>query len=142
MVNWLLVSEEESDRAFEDDALIANFESESEEIAYEKLDAFLIMAIKRACTDVLGQDAEDHVYHLEDWWPNHTRYLSVSADYCSCDLIVKLHSLLTEEFSLYRIQLVVDSNLTVEGSPEIGAMTIYSDRIVVEKSVSDRLDFK
>ena len=140
MENWYVVSEAKSDQLFSDDAMIAEFATEGDESAYEKRDSFLIVLIKRACEEALGSVADIHVYHIEDWWPNHTRYVSVSAEYCTREFILMLQSLLTEEFSNYRIQLIVDSNLAVDESPELGALTIYADRVIVEDRVAKTLN--
>ena len=139
MLNWRSVPADVADQSFSDDALIANFDTDSQESAYEKHDSLLIVLIKRVCREILGDESDVHSYHIEDWWPNHTRYISVSADYCTRGLIVALNSLLTDEFSNYRIQVIVDSDLSVDGSPELGALTIYADRIIVEDPVNERL---
>ena len=138
-MKWLTVTAEESDRAFGEDALIAEFENDAEESAYEKLDSFLIALIKRKCEEVLGDNAATHTHHVEDWWPNHTRYVYVSIAHCSRELILALHSLLSEEFENYRIQLLADSDLSAEESTQIGAMVIYADRILVESDVAVQL---
>ena len=136
---WQSVTANVADQVFNDDALIAEFATDSDEASYEKHDSFLIVLIKRACKDVLGPIADVHTYHIEDWWPNHTRYISVSADHCTRQLIMALHSLLTGEFLSYRIQVIVDADLSVDGSPEIGALTIYADRIIVEDRLNETL---
>lgn len=134
------VSKEQFDAAFDQDACIAELTSPEEETAYERQDSFLIHLIKRACREVLGVLADRHVHHLEDWWPNHTRYVYVSRAYATWQLIEKLRSLLTDDFGAWRIQVVVSENLTADVGEdiEVGSLVIYCDRIVMESAVASQ----
>jgi hypothetical protein len=138
MTEWQYVNPGEFDRAFSDDADIVEFVSEAEETDYEKHDSFLIELIKQVCSSVLDDSADVHTHHLEDWWPNRTRYLYVSSEFCTQQLLAKLHGLLTDEFAAYRIQVLVNEDLTLDSGREIGALVIYADRIVVEHDVATR----
>lgn len=124
MTEWQYVEPGEFDRAFSDDADIVEFASDAEESDYEKHDAFLIELIKRACISVLDNLAESHTDHTEDWWPNRTRYLYVSAEFCTPRLIDKLQDLLPDEFARCRIQIVANEDLTLDSGREIGALVI------------------
>ena len=137
MTHWQLVSPEEFDAAFSEDALVAEFADEAAEHAYVDRDTRLIKAIKGTCSLVAGTDADEHVHHLEDWWPNHTRYVYVSAKLCSNVLISALRALLVGEFTKYRIPVIANHDLTDDKDQEVGALVIYTDRAVVETRVAN-----
>ena len=132
MTQWHQLSPSDCDKAFDQGAIIADFNHELEEEAYEKRDSRLIELLKHKCQELLGASADSHTYHLEDWWPNHTRYISLSAQVCTPAMILGLQSLLTGEFANYRIQLVVEQDLTNSDSSQLGALVVYPDRILVE----------
>jgi len=137
------VPKERFNIAFDQDAYIAEFTSSGEEAAYERQDSFLIYLIKRACREMLGVEADRHVHHLEDWWPNHTRYVYFSRAYVTWPLVEKLRSLLTDDFELWRIQVVVSEDLTaaVGEDIEVGSLVIYCDRIVMDLAVASGCSF-
>jgi hypothetical protein len=137
-MKWCRVSPQDFDASFEMKALIAEFGDDSDEAAYEGKDAFLIELIKYKCKSELGEALEEHTYHLYDWWPNHTRYIGVSADYCTPTLILALQGLLADEFSDYRIQVIVHEDLRGNGEDETGALCVYSDSVIVEHKVAER----
>lgn len=135
----IVVTPEKFDDLFNEDAQIAEFSSPAEEEAYERRDAFLIHLIKKLVAEQFGSDADRTPHIVEDWWPNHTRYLEMVPRQCSKPFLQSLHELLTDEFANYRVQICVYENM-FKGSTYIGSMVIYADRIVIESALSDRLD--
>jgi hypothetical protein len=134
----IVVTPEKFDELFDEDANIAKFSSPAEEAAYEKRDSFLIHLIKKLVNDHFGLETEGALYILEDWWPNHTRYLDMVPGQCTLPFLQALHELLTEEFSDYRIQICVYAN-PMEGTTYIGSIALYARRLVIEAALHHHL---
>jgi hypothetical protein len=98
----------------------------------------LIHLIVRAVAKHLGktiEEAEQVVGH--DWWVDRTRCLWLEASQCTAQLLADLHSLLSDEYTEWRITVGVSED--EPSSEDIGQLVIYPDRIVVEKDVFNRL---
>ncbi len=122
---------------FDQEVKIAEFTSVHEKSAYEKRDSFLIHLIKRSIAEHFEQ-GDDGPYVLEDWWPDHTRYLELAPLHTTKRFLTSLHDLLTEEFAHWRIQLCVYEDSTL-GDTYIGSMVLYADHILVETKLDKRL---
>jgi hypothetical protein len=127
-------------RVFKETANIATFESERDEQEYERRDAVLIEAIKAACADVLGPKLSDSVHHLEDWWPNHTRYIDCNQSVFSAPLVQSLRSLLNGDYRSYRIQIVVYRDM-MEGETMLGSLVLYREWALADRALYDEFAF-
>ena len=135
-IAWVEVTPAEFDTSMKWDATTAEFSTDRTEEIYVDNDSELIEIIKRTCREVLGDVADEHTYHLYDWWPNHTRYVTLSKDVCSLQLIVKLRSCLTGTFKDYRIQILVVDDLPNDDHEAIGSLAINSNRVVIENAAA------
>lgn len=133
-----VVTHEKFDELIDEGAKIAEFSSPAEEAAYERRDSFLIHLIKRLVNEHFSLVADSTPYVLEDWWPNHTRYLDMVPGQCTLPFLQALHELLTGEFSAYRIQICVYED-PMEGTTYIGSIMLYADRLIIETALDDRL---
>lgn len=127
---------EEFDRIFRDTAVIAEFADEPDEEEYVSADSALIEEIKRTSFRLLPKH-EELVHHIEDWWPNHTRYVECSWSAFDLRMIRGLQALLSGRFEGWRIQIVVYENM-YEGSSQIGSIVIASDWSLIDRALFDR----
>jgi hypothetical protein len=137
-VNTQIVSPEQFDKRFNDEANIADFASDQDESDYVERDSFLVYLIKREVQKHFGSDAADSVHILEDWWPNHTRYLDMTPLQCTPAFLIDVHTLLVGDFSDYRVQICVYGDI-LAGASIVGAMVMYTNRIVIEQRLYDVL---
>jgi hypothetical protein len=101
---------------------------------------FLIHLIKRIVEESLGARSERMPCVVEDWWPNHTRYIELELAQCTVPFLEALHALLADEFRNYRIQLCVYED-QMKGTTYIGSLALYADNIVIEDELNKRLGF-
>ena len=73
--NQQIVSPEQFDGHFREQALIAEFPNEDAEAEYERRDSFLIHLIRREVTEHFGPESGDSPFVGDDWWPDHTRHM-------------------------------------------------------------------
>lgn len=105
-MEYHIVDETEFDEIFERTAVIADLKSEQDEEAYVRLDQEMIDRIAAICSSISAPDQDLTFQQLEDWWPNHTRYLYVAISCFSGHLLRLLHQLIRERPD-WRIQVVV-----------------------------------
>ena len=129
-----VVSPKEFDKAFKEEALIAEFASSREEEAYERKDAALIRRIRKEIRQHFGRNAKQQPYVLDDWWPNHTRYIDVTPAHCTPAFLIALRQLLNDKHKDFRIQICVYEDY-MEGTTYIGSMALYRDRVLIEKKL-------
>lgn len=129
-----VVSPDEFDRLFREQALIADVSDKKSEVEYERRDSFLISLIRREVERHFGTDEDGTPFVGDDWWPDHTRHMELTPDHCSREFIGSLRSLLTGEFCDYRIQLCVYSD-TMDGEKYIGSMALYAEHALIEKKL-------
>ncbi|WP_035615963.1 hypothetical protein [Haloferula sp. BvORR071] len=93
--------------------------------------------IEDACRGVFGvQDMEPHVYISDNWWPDHTRHIEVSAESFQQPLFEALRALLVAEFGEWRIQVVVYRD-PMAGTTMIGSVLIWSDKLIIDRALYD-----
>jgi hypothetical protein len=132
-----IVSPKKFDELLKEEAKIAEFSSPAEETAYEKRDAFLIYLIQQLVAEhFAAADKKPHI--LEDWWPDHTRFLDMALVQYTEPFVIALHGLLTDEFADYRIQICVYDD-PLESKTYIGSLALYADRLVIEKALDKRV---
>jgi len=129
-----VVSPKEFDKLFHEEALIAEFSSDREEEEYERRDASLIRLIRKEIRLYFGRNARQQPYVLDDWWPNHTRYVDVTPAHCTAPFLIALGQLLNNDYTDYRIQICVYED-TMDGTTYIGSMALYKDRVLIEKKL-------
>ena len=129
-----VVSPKQFDRLFRDEAIIATFASDEDEADYERRDSFLIHLIRRVVERHFGPASEHTPHVVDDWWPNHTRYLDLSRDHCTPGFLADLHALLSDEYHDWRIQVCVYED-HVEGESYIGSSAIYQNRVLIERKL-------
>jgi len=138
-VRW--VEPQKFDDLFASEADIVDLDDEDSESAYESLDSQLIEHINQALAAIYPQDSAgkaERPYQLEDWWPNHTRYLDVCRRHLIPELLPTLHGLLSEPFHHYRIQLVVYED-SQDGESYIGSIALYRNHMIAEKRLKQLL---
>jgi hypothetical protein len=136
------VSPTEFDALFESEANIAEFSSKGEEIAYEKKTAFLTYLIRQRASEQFGP-GDETCFLIDDWWPNHSRYVELAVSRFTLPFLTALHDLLADEFAKWRIQICVYGDTleaTLHGSTLRGSMVIYADRIVIEARLRDLVE--
>lgn len=133
-----VVSPEDFDKLFREEARIAEFASPDEKDAYAKRDAFLAHLIRREVQRHFGTAEEQQLFVGDDWWPNHTRYIEAIPAYCTAAFFTAIRSLLTDDYKNYRIQISVWRDLMDEKS-FIGSMALYADRAPIEKRLHELL---
>lgn len=133
-----IVSPEEFDQLFREEARIAEFTSPDEETAYERRDSFLIHLIRREVQQHFGTDENQQPFVGDDWWPDHTRHLEVTPTHCTVAFLTALQNLLTDEYKDYRIQICVYGG-AMHGNSYIGSMALYADRVLIERKLYDLL---
>jgi hypothetical protein len=136
--NCLVVSPDEFDTRFRKDALIARFDSEAAETAYEKRDSFLIFLINQLVQRTFDSEEVDSLFVGDNWWPDHTRHIETTVKQCTLHFLTALRALLTNEFSEYRIQICVYDSLS-QNSEYIGSMALYADRVLIESKLFEAL---
>jgi hypothetical protein len=129
-----VVSPKEFDKAFQEEALIAEFSSSQDEEEYERRDAALIRLIRKEIRQHFGRSAKKQPWVNDDWWPNHTRYLDATPAHCTAAFLIALRRLLNNDYKDYRIQICVYEDL-MEGTTYIGSMALYKDRVLIEKKL-------
>ena len=129
-----VVSPKEFDKRFQDEALIAEFSSPQEEEAYERRDASLIRLIRKEIRQHFGRNAKRQPYVLDDWWPNHTRYIDVTPAHCTAAFLIALRRLLNNEYKDFRIQICVYEDM-MDGKTYIGSMALHKDRVLIERKL-------
>lgn len=132
----IVVSEAEFEQLLSSDAVIAEFATPEEEEAYEKRDSFLIHLIQDVVRSHFGS-GDDIPLVLEDWWPDHTRFLALERRHCVRPFFDQLADLLDDDFPGYRILLRASDDVSAAGSQEIGACCIYSDRVVLTERLHE-----
>jgi hypothetical protein len=128
-----VVSPKEFDRIFKEETLVAEFSSTKEEDEYERKDSALIRLIRKEIRIHFGRK-KDSPYVLDDWWPNHTRYIEVTPAHCTAAFLTALGRLLNNDYKDYRIQICVYED-AMDGSTYIGSMALYKDRVLIEKKL-------
>lgn len=129
-----VVSPKEFDKFFHEEVLIAEFASPEEEEEYEKRDSSLIRLIRKEIRQHFGRDVEKQPHVIDDWWPNHTRYIDAVPAHCTAPFLIALRRLLKDDYKDYRIQICVyDDPMT--GTSYIGSMALYRDRVLIEKKL-------
>jgi len=127
-----VVSPEEFDKFFRAEARIAEFASVDEEAAYAKRVSFLTYLIRKEAQHLFGKNDEQQLYIVDDWWPDHTRYIEATPAYCTATFFTALRCLLTDDYKDYRIQICVYGDL-MDGKSYIGSMVLFADRVLIEK---------
>ena len=136
--NPKVVSADQFIAQLDTEVIIAEFSSKEEEVAYEKLDAFLTHLIKKRLEEQTGY-SEDETWHVnEDWWPNHSRFVEINTKQCTLPLLTILHELLTEEFMVWRIIVWVYDDM-FNGATNRGSVVLYADCVVIETELSKLL---
>lgn len=133
-----VVSPEQFDRLFQEQAVIAEFATIDQEREYERRDSFLIHLIRREVERSFGSDCGDTVFVHDDWWPNHTRYIDMTRERCTPVFLLALRDLLCDEHREYRMQICVYDDL-MDGDSYIGSVAIYADRLLIEERLHDLL---
>lgn len=118
---------------FIESANIIDFQNDEEEDAYETRDSEFIEVIKNACSKTINIDQIEYVEHLEDWWPNHTRYVYLGSKYLNKQFLESLQNLIKSPYENYRIQVVIGEE-KVEGE-ELGSLIIEKKKIIYEDSL-------
>lgn len=136
--NQQVVSPDQFDQLFGEQALIAEFANESEETEYEQRDSFLIHLIRNEAAKQFGPASDESPFVGDDWWPNHTRYLDVTPDHCTPDFLTGLRTLLADDYRDYRIQLCVYADRD-DGKSYIGSMALSADHVLIEQKLWDLL---
>ncbi len=136
--NQQVVSPERFDELFREQANIAEFPKENDELEYERRDSFLIHLIRREVTAHFGPDSGNSPFVGEDWWPDHTRHMEISSQHCTPSFLTALHALLTDDYRDYRIQLCVYVD-PMEGNSYIGSMALSADHVLIEQKLHDLL---
>lgn len=131
-----VVSPEEFDKVFREEAVIAEFSSSEEEEEYERRDSSLIRLIRREIRLHLRRNAAQQPFVSDDWWPNHTRYVDATPEHCKAAFLNALWRLLNNDYKDYRIQMCVYEDVT-NGATYIGSMALYNDRVLIEKKLHD-----
>jgi hypothetical protein len=133
-----VVSPEEFNELFREEALIAEFASPEEEVAYEKRDSFLIHLIRREVEQCFGTDKEQQPFVGDDWWPDHTRHIEATPLHCTAAFLTALRGLLTDDYKDYRIQICVYGD-AMDGKTYIGSMNLHADRVLIERRLYELL---
>ena len=133
-----VVSPEEFDKCFREEALIATFSSDQEEEAYERRDSLLIRLIRREVVQHFGRDEEQQPFVGDDWWPDHTRHIEAATVHCTAAFLTAMRQLLTNDYKDYRIQICVYED-PMDGTSYIGSMALYADRVVIERRLNELL---
>jgi hypothetical protein len=128
----------EFNRIFNDTAEIVEFANDAEEQAYVASDEQLIQLIKDAVDRELGLVNCAHVHHIEDWWPNHTRYVECNLAVFDETLRSALQSLLHGEYEPWRIQIVVYRDMML-GATQVGSMVLNAGWTLVDRRLYDEL---
>lgn len=136
--NCIVVSPEVFDDLFRKDALIAEFESSSDEVEYERRDSFLIHLINQVVELQFTSEDTQALCVGDDWWPNHTRYITAAPNHCTSAFLTALRCLLTDQYEFYRIQICVCESLS-DTDVYIGSIAIYADRMVIESKLFQKL---
>lgn len=129
-----VVSPKEFDKVFKKEALIAEFSSTREEEAYEKRDWSLIRLIRKEIRQHFGRSTKRQPYVLDDWWPDHTRFIDATPAHCTPAFLIALRRLLKNDYKDYRIQICVYEDI-MEGTTYIGSMALYRNRVLIEKKL-------
>src|SRR5687768_15890203 len=116
-----IVSPKKFDERFREEARIAEFASPDEKIAYERRDSFLIHLIRREAQQHFGPDKDHQPFVGDDWWPDHTRHMEATPAHCTPGFLIALRSLLTDDYTDYRIQICVYAD-AMDGKTYIGSM--------------------
>jgi hypothetical protein len=133
-----VVSPEEFNKLFREEALIEEFASPEEEVAYEKRDSFLIHLIRREVERCFGTDEEQQPFVGDDWWPDHTRHIEATPSHCTAVFLNTLRGLLTDDYKDYRIQICVYGD-AMDGKTYIGSMNLHADRVLIERKLYELL---
>ncbi|HSE23338.1 MAG TPA: hypothetical protein VLB68_16845 [Pyrinomonadaceae bacterium] len=134
-----VVSPKQFDKLFREEALIALFSSEKEEEAYERRDALLIRLIRREIKQHFGRNKARHPFVVDDWWPDHTRFIEATPAHCTAAFLTALRRLLKDKHKDFRIQICVYKD-PMEGTTYIGSMALYSNRVLIEKRLHKLLE--
>jgi hypothetical protein len=129
-----VVSPKEFDKAFKEEALIAEFSSPKDEEKYERIDAALIRLIRKEIRQHFGRNAKQQPHVNDDWWPNHTRYIEATPAHCTAAFLIALRRLLDNDYKDFRIQICVYED-TMDGKTYIGSMALHKDRVLIEKKL-------
>ncbi|HEX7331597.1 MAG TPA: hypothetical protein VF290_08850 [Pyrinomonadaceae bacterium] len=132
--NQRVVTAKEFDKAFKEEALIAEFSSSKDEEAYERRDAKLIRLIRKEIRQHFGRNEKKQPYVLDDWWPDHTRFIDATPAHCTPAFLMALRQLLNNDHKDFRIQICVYEDV-MEGTTYIGSMALYRDRVLIEKKL-------
>jgi hypothetical protein len=125
---------EEFDRRIEENAVVVEFASDSEERAYEAADWRLHLQI---CA-VLGVESsptrsDELVHVIEDWFPTRTKFVEADPSVVGPSEVESLRNLLRGEFDDWRINVQIFRGLS--GPAHVGGINIYNSRILVQREV-------
>ena len=129
-----VVSPKQFDKFFHEEVLIAEFASPDEEEEYERRDSSLIRLIRKAVREHFGRNVKKQPHIIEDWWPDHTRYIEAEPEHCTPAFLNALRRLLIDDYKDYRIQICVYKD-PMDGTSYIGSMALYKDRVLIEKKL-------
>jgi len=136
--NQQVVSQDQFAELFREQALTAEFATESEESDYERRDSFLIHLIRNEAAKQFGTESDESPFVGDDWWPDHTRHLEVTPAHCTPEFFAGLRTLLADEYRDYRIQLCVYADHS-DGNSYIGSMALSADRVLIEQKLRNLL---
>ena len=129
-----VVSPKEFDKVFKEEALIAEFSSSEDEDNYERRDAALIRLIRKEIRQHFGRNVKRQPHVIDDWWPDHTRFIEATPAHCTPAFLIGLRQLLKDDYKDYRIQICVYED-SMDGTTYIGSMALYKDRVLIEKKL-------
>ena len=129
-----IVTPKEFDKVFKEETLVAEFSSADDEEEYVRRDSALIRLIRKDIRQHFGRNAERQPYVLDDWWPNHTRYIDATPEHCTAAFLIALRGLLKDDYKNYRIQICVYKD-PMDGTTYIGSMALHKDRVLIEKKL-------
>ncbi len=133
-----IVSSKEFDDIFSKEVKIADLRNQQDEDDYAQRDNRLIQLLKSIVLSHTKNENTEEVWIGQDWWPDHTRHIEINYCLCSSHLISDLQSVLTGEFSNYRIQMCVYRDIS-EGESYVGSLVLYTDKRLIEKPLYDLL---
>ena len=133
-------TDEEFDRTLNEHAVEVDLASKDEETAYEQLDSRIANELQSLMADSFGESNDGVLYHQNfDWWPTKTRFLYLDSLCITWDLIHRIQSLLTGAAEDWRINVHISTPLDGDDAQEIGAINIYRDWLLIQKTIRDLL---
>jgi hypothetical protein len=105
---------------------------------YQGRDSFLIHLIRREVVQHFGPESDKWAFVGDDWWPDHTRHLEVTSEYCTQTFLSALRALMADDCRDYRIQLCVYADI-MDGKSYIGSMALSADHVLIENKLHEFL---